>query len=148
MQTINSNCTEKSIGNLFGIWDIYWLRKRKVYLFNHSGIYLGWLWAQTFEPVQTAAPLLARQAVLGSSLTRLPWALSITPVLDQPAPGFPSDSTSLHTQTSWNCDCPSGFFRILMFNPYIRIKGLHVAMKAQLTLDGMIFNGFFFNFLS
>ena len=139
MQTINSNCTEKSIGNLFGIWDIYWLRKRKVYLFNHSGIYLGWRWARTFEPVETAAPLLVRQAVLGSSLTPLPRAMSITPVLDHPAPGFPSDSMSLHTQTSWNCDCPSGFFRILMFNQYVRIKGLQGAVKAQLTLDGVIF---------
>ena len=63
----------------------------------------------------------------------------ITPVLDQSAPGFPCDSTSLHTQTSWNCDCPNGFFRILMFNQYIRIKRLQVAVKAQLTLDGMIF---------
>lgn len=40
VQTINSNCTKKATGNLFRIWDIYWLRKRKVYLFNHSGIYL------------------------------------------------------------------------------------------------------------
>lgn len=120
------------------------------------GIFIGWgrgksICSTTVEFILVGAghghlspwrqqhPFLVRQAVLGSSLTPLPRAMSITPVLDHPAPGFPSDSTSLHTQTSWNCDCPNGFFRILMFNQYIRIKGLHVAVKAQLTLDGMIF---------
>lgn len=142
MQTINSNCTKKSIGSLFRIWDIYWLRIRKAFLFNHRGIYLCRLRAQTLEHVQIAAPFLpSRQFwallwpdTLGPCLSLL-FQTSLLQISLCPS----SDALNLHIPTFNICDCPHGFFRNLMFNEYVRIKGSQVAIRTQLALDSKLF---------
>lgn len=69
----------------------------------------------------------ANQTVLDSPLTSLSWNMPAPHVSEHPGPETLLPTPCLYElimQPINFCDFPNGFFRVLMFNQYTRVKGL------------------------